>query len=249
MAIVDRRWSALPVPYAMEFPDRARKERYFDPDFYQMEVELLWPRVWQMACRLEEIPQARRLRRVRDLRSVDHRGAHRRPGRAGLPERLPPSRRQGRRGSRDVRERVHLPVPRVVLRPRRQEHLRHTGEDVRRAQPAARGPQPHAGAVRGMGRLRVDQPGRRRSAPAAVHRAVRHHPRRLEGGVAADRVVVRLPSPGQLEARRRGVHGAVPRGRRRIPSWSSPGRYPPRNGGGDRPAYGSSMRRSTTSAR
>ncbi|MGP0032724.1 MAG: aromatic ring-hydroxylating oxygenase subunit alpha [Acidimicrobiales bacterium] len=41
----------------MEFPDRARKERYFDPDFYQMEVELLWPRVWQMACRLEEIPQ------------------------------------------------------------------------------------------------------------------------------------------------------------------------------------------------
>ena len=57
MAIVDRRWSALPVPYAMEFPDRARKERYFDPDFYQMEVDLLWPRVWQMACRLEEIPK------------------------------------------------------------------------------------------------------------------------------------------------------------------------------------------------
>ncbi len=43
----------------MEFPDRAPKERYFDPDFYQMEVELLWPRVWQMACRLEEIPQPR----------------------------------------------------------------------------------------------------------------------------------------------------------------------------------------------
>jgi phenylpropionate dioxygenase-like ring-hydroxylating dioxygenase large terminal subunit len=45
------------VPYAVEFPDRAPKARYFDPDFYQMEVELLWPRVWQMACRLEEIPQ------------------------------------------------------------------------------------------------------------------------------------------------------------------------------------------------
>ena len=58
MAIVDRKWSALPVPYAMEFTDRAPKERYFDPDFYQMEVEMLWPRVWQMACRLEEIPQA-----------------------------------------------------------------------------------------------------------------------------------------------------------------------------------------------
>ncbi len=59
MAIVDRRWSALPVPYAMQVPDRVPKERYFDPDFYQMEVDLLWPRVWQMACRLEEIPQAR----------------------------------------------------------------------------------------------------------------------------------------------------------------------------------------------
>ncbi len=59
MAIADRKWSALPVPYAMEFPDRARKERYYDPDFYAMEAELLWPRVWQMACRLEEIPQPR----------------------------------------------------------------------------------------------------------------------------------------------------------------------------------------------
>jgi phenylpropionate dioxygenase-like ring-hydroxylating dioxygenase large terminal subunit len=58
VAIADQRWSALPVRHAMEFPDRVRKERYFDQDFYQMEVELLWPRVWQMACRLEEIPQA-----------------------------------------------------------------------------------------------------------------------------------------------------------------------------------------------
>ncbi len=57
MAIVDRRSSALPVPYAVELADRAPKERYFDPDFFQMEADLLWPRVWQMACRLEEIPQ------------------------------------------------------------------------------------------------------------------------------------------------------------------------------------------------
>jgi phenylpropionate dioxygenase-like ring-hydroxylating dioxygenase large terminal subunit len=44
------------VPYAIELPDRVRKERYFDPDFYRLEAEQLWPRVWQMACRLEEIP-------------------------------------------------------------------------------------------------------------------------------------------------------------------------------------------------
>jgi len=59
VAIVDRKRSALAVPYAMELPDRAPKERYFDPDFYQLEAELIWPRVWQMACRLEEIPQPR----------------------------------------------------------------------------------------------------------------------------------------------------------------------------------------------
>jgi len=56
MAIVERTWSALPVAHAIEVPDRVRKERYYDPDFYAMEAELLWPRVWQMACRLEEIP-------------------------------------------------------------------------------------------------------------------------------------------------------------------------------------------------
>ena len=57
MAIVDHKRPALPVPYAMEYPDRAPKERYYDADFFAMEAELLWPRVWQMACRLEEIPQ------------------------------------------------------------------------------------------------------------------------------------------------------------------------------------------------
>ncbi len=57
MAIVDRKWSALPVPFAIEVPDRVPKERYYDPGFYQLETELLWSRVWQMACRLEEIPE------------------------------------------------------------------------------------------------------------------------------------------------------------------------------------------------
>jgi phenylpropionate dioxygenase-like ring-hydroxylating dioxygenase large terminal subunit len=56
MTVHDRRRSSLGVPYEVEVPDRIPKERYFDPDFYQMEADLLWPRVWQMACRLEEIP-------------------------------------------------------------------------------------------------------------------------------------------------------------------------------------------------
>jgi phenylpropionate dioxygenase-like ring-hydroxylating dioxygenase large terminal subunit len=41
----------------MSRPDRVPVERYYDPEFYRLECELLWPRVWQMACRLEEIPQ------------------------------------------------------------------------------------------------------------------------------------------------------------------------------------------------
>src|SRR4029077_5922714 len=51
--------SALPVLHAIEVLDRVPKERYYDADFYELEAELLWPRVWQMACRLEEIPQPR----------------------------------------------------------------------------------------------------------------------------------------------------------------------------------------------
>ena len=54
--MVDQKWTALPVPYAIEVPDRIPKERYYDADFFQLEAEQLWPRVWQMACRLEEIP-------------------------------------------------------------------------------------------------------------------------------------------------------------------------------------------------
>lgn len=55
VAVTEQR-AALAVPFAIEHPDRIPKQRYLDPDFYAMECEVLWPRVWQMACRLEEIP-------------------------------------------------------------------------------------------------------------------------------------------------------------------------------------------------
>jgi phenylpropionate dioxygenase-like ring-hydroxylating dioxygenase large terminal subunit len=45
------------VPYAIDVPDRVRKERYYDAAFFELEAEQLWPRVWQMACRLEEVPE------------------------------------------------------------------------------------------------------------------------------------------------------------------------------------------------
>lgn len=33
------------------------RERYFDPDFAALENTRLWPNTWQMACRLEDIPE------------------------------------------------------------------------------------------------------------------------------------------------------------------------------------------------
>ncbi len=43
------------VPFAVTRPDRVDARRYHDPEFYQLEQEKLWPHVWQMACRLQEI--------------------------------------------------------------------------------------------------------------------------------------------------------------------------------------------------
>ena len=36
--------------------DYVPKEGYFDPQFARLEFEHLWPKVWQVACRVEEIP-------------------------------------------------------------------------------------------------------------------------------------------------------------------------------------------------
>ena len=43
-------------PFAIADPEKIPAKRYYDPDFYQLECEKLWPHVWQMACRLEQIP-------------------------------------------------------------------------------------------------------------------------------------------------------------------------------------------------
>ncbi|HVU72588.1 MAG TPA: aromatic ring-hydroxylating dioxygenase subunit alpha [Mycobacteriales bacterium] len=46
----------MAVPFALERPDQAPKQRYYDPGFFRLEAEQLWPRTWQMAARLEAIP-------------------------------------------------------------------------------------------------------------------------------------------------------------------------------------------------
>jgi carnitine monooxygenase subunit len=45
------------VPFAITNPERIPKERYYDEQFFRLENEHFWPRVWQNACRLEEIPE------------------------------------------------------------------------------------------------------------------------------------------------------------------------------------------------
>jgi phenylpropionate dioxygenase-like ring-hydroxylating dioxygenase large terminal subunit len=59
MSIAEDRRSgtARPVPFAMRDPLHVPRERYYDREFFELEKQYLWPRVWQMACRLEEIPQ------------------------------------------------------------------------------------------------------------------------------------------------------------------------------------------------
>ncbi len=44
------------VPLAMGRPDFVPAARYYDPVFADLERTRLWHRVWQMACRLEELP-------------------------------------------------------------------------------------------------------------------------------------------------------------------------------------------------
>ena len=211
MAIVEKKWSALPVPFAIELPDRVPKERYYDPDFYRLEAELLWSRTWQMACRLEEIPrpgdfaeyeildQSVLVVRSEDMgvRAFDnvcrHRGVRFAQGRGSKPGGFVCPFHGWCYGTDGQNTRVTQP------------------SGVLRAQPRAGGDQPLAGALRDVGRVRLDQPRRRRAAAAGVHGALRHRPRRLEDGVAAGGVVVLGPSPRQLEARRGGLRRAVPR--------------------------------------
>jgi phenylpropionate dioxygenase-like ring-hydroxylating dioxygenase large terminal subunit len=51
-----RQPSAAEVPYRLTRSDRIPVQRYYDREFYELERDRLWSRVWQMGCRLEEIP-------------------------------------------------------------------------------------------------------------------------------------------------------------------------------------------------
>ena len=44
-------------PFPITNPELVPAKRYYDDEFFRLEKETLWPHVWQMACRLEEIPR------------------------------------------------------------------------------------------------------------------------------------------------------------------------------------------------
>ncbi|WP_295496072.1 aromatic ring-hydroxylating dioxygenase subunit alpha [Sphingorhabdus sp. EL138] len=55
--MTDTAYAALEaVPFRVTNPELIPSQRYYDPEFFALEKEKLWPHVWQMACRLEEIP-------------------------------------------------------------------------------------------------------------------------------------------------------------------------------------------------
>lgn len=45
------------VPLRITDAERIPARRYYDEEFYKLECERVWPHVWQMACRLEQIPK------------------------------------------------------------------------------------------------------------------------------------------------------------------------------------------------
>ena len=111
------------VPHRITNPELIPAERYYDPEFFKLENEKLWPHVWQMACRLEEIPNVGDYVEYTILaKSVIV--VHTKNGVKAFPQCLPPSRcAVGNRPRKLQISGLHLPVSRMALECRGQEHL------------------------------------------------------------------------------------------------------------------------------
>ena len=202
----------LAFPFPIEHPERIPARRYFDREFFELECERLWPRVWQMACRLEEIPAVGDyveyeildksvivVRTEPDTVKAFHNACRHR----GM--RLVEGRGNAAQGfvcpfhgwcwNADGSNRFVF-APNLFQK----DQLEAGGSPAPRVSP------------RDLGRLRLHQLRRRRAAAAALHRALRDLSRRLAGREDAGRVLVLDGAPRQLEARERSLHGGLPRG-------------------------------------
>lgn len=49
--------ATVPIPHRIDEPELIPAARYYDDEFYRLECENFWPHAWQMACRVEQIPE------------------------------------------------------------------------------------------------------------------------------------------------------------------------------------------------
>ena len=182
------------IPWAVDTPDRIPKQRYYDPDFYALEAELFWPRVWQMACRLEEIPKAGDFVEYEILdqsiivvrvdadtvrayhNACRHRGVKLVEGNGSLPGARRPHPSSARS---TVGAGASTAATPSCCGPRRFAEENMAADDLQLGH----------GQVRTVGWVRLDQPRQRRPAAARLDGALRLDLRRLEGRIAARRVV------------------------------------------------------------
>ena len=187
------------------------KERYVSRDFFDLEMERLWPRVWQMACREEEVP------RVGDFLEYvigDQSILVTRSGTDTIRAFYNTCPHRGTRLATGVGNfatgRDPVPLPRLALRAGRHQQggrrpRRLPAGHVRRG----RGSEPDPGGPVGWVRLHQHGPELRvaRVLPRAAPGAARHLPLR------EDAVPV-LPvgdHPGQLEVGARRLQRELPR--------------------------------------
>ena len=111
------------VPFAPTDRSNIPNQRYYHRDFFNLENEKLWPHVWQMACRLEEI-QRWRLRRVLGLGVFGLCGSHEPDRGQGLPESVPSSWHSAGSGMRNLSWRPdRLPVSCLAVESDGSPHL------------------------------------------------------------------------------------------------------------------------------
>ena len=199
------------VPFAVTRPDRIDARRYYDPQFYELEKEKLWPHVWQMACRLQEIEkpgdffvyeifdQSVIVVRV-DEETVKafhnhcrHRGVKLAQDRGSAPEGFTcPFHGWQLRTDGQCK---FIYTPNIFAK----DQLRGADLALRECR------------ARDLGRLCVHQLRRRCAAAARIARQVRRHGRCLARRKHEGRMVVRREAAGELEARDGSVHGGLPR--------------------------------------
>ena len=115
--------AAMSVPYAVEVPDRIPKERYYDPDFYASRPSSSGPGCGRWPAGSRRSPASVTSSSTRSSTSPSWWCARRRPRWRPTRTRAATAASRSSRAAARSR-RLHLPLPRLVLRPRRQEHLR-----------------------------------------------------------------------------------------------------------------------------